>query len=156
VRLRCLYNTSSPLQQCLAARLLIVEDDPDIGSLLAYTLQAAPYRTTVAADCELAWQILNDNSPDLVLLDWMLPDGSGLELLQQLVNNSGRRLTRKQLLDTVWGRDVYVEERTLELHIQRLRRILAPFQMAELIETVRASGYCFSESTLHSREEVSE
>ncbi|MCG6899145.1 MAG: response regulator [Gammaproteobacteria bacterium] len=236
-----------------AARLLIVEDDPDISSLLAYTLQAARYRTTVAADCELAWQILNDNSPDLVLLDWMLPDRSGLELLQQmrqniglrdipvimltarstaldracglengvddyivkpfsprelcvrihkqlckpgskapgnpdvtgislhpqggrvcvngtfvelgptlfrllqqLVNNSGRLLTRKQLLDTVWGRDVYVEERTLELHIQRLRKILAPFQMAELIETVRACGYCFSESTLHSREEVSE
>jgi two-component system phosphate regulon response regulator PhoB len=234
------------------AQLLIVEDDPDIGSLLAYTLQAARYRTTVAADCELAWQILNDNCPDLVLLDWMLPDRSGLELLQQmrqniglrdipvimltarstaadracglengandyivkpfsprelcvrihkqlckpsskvpgtpevtgmslhpqgcrvcingtfielgptlfrllqqLVNNSGRLLTRKQLLDTVWGRDVYVEERTLELHIQRLRRILAPFQRAELIETVRACGYCFSESSPHSREEES-
>jgi two-component system phosphate regulon response regulator PhoB len=225
-----------------SAKLLIVEDDPDISSLLVYTLQTAHFLTTEAADCERARQILTDSRPDLVLLDWGLPDVSGLELLRQmrqdtglrdipvimltargeaadrvrglesgaddyivkpfsprelcarinnhvripgtrpssipdicgvllypqdyricvnetcielgptlfrllwqLMNNRERLLTRRQLLNSVWGSSVYIEEHTLDAHIQRLRRILAPFHKAELIQTVSGAGYRFSE-----------
>jgi two-component system phosphate regulon response regulator PhoB len=234
-----------------AAKLLIVEDDPDVSSLLVYTLQTAHYRTTAAADCRRARQILADSRPDLVLLDWGLPDVSGLELLRQirrdtglrdipvimltargeaadrvcglesgaddyivkpfsprelcarinnhlripctrpssipdisgvslypqdyricvngnfielgptlfkllwqLLNNRERLLTRRQLLDSVWGSNMYIEERTLEAHIQRLRGILAPFHKAELIQTVSGAGYRFSEHSQLAIEEI--
>jgi len=235
-----------------AAKLLIVEDDPDISSLLVHTLQTARFSTTAASDSKGARQILTDSRPDLVLLDWGLPDMSGLELLSQMCQDAGLRdipvimltargeaadrvrgleggaddyivkpfsprelcarinnhlriprsrqsgipdicdvslypqdyricvnetfielgptlfrllwqlmnnremlLTRRQLLNSVWGGSVYIEERTLDAHIQRLRKILAPFHKAELIETVSGTGYRFSEHNLLAKKEVS-
>ncbi len=66
------------------------------------------------------------------------------KLLSHLMNNRERLLTRTQLIDSVWGRSVYIEERTLDAHIQRLRRALEPFNKADLIQTVSGAGYRFS------------
>ncbi len=55
-----------------------------------------------------------------------------------------RVYNRSQLLDRVWGGDVYIEERTVDVHIRRLRKVLAEFNVAHLIQTVRGTGYRFS------------
>jgi two-component system phosphate regulon response regulator PhoB len=223
------------------ARLLIVEDDLDISSLLIYTLGNARFDTVAATDCKTAWEIVLNSPADLVLLDWMLPDMSGIELLQRIrreatlekvpvimltargeesdrvrgletgaddyivkpfsprelcarinnrlrisghnnadtlsinglvldqvsyrtsvngnpielgptefrllrhfMNNMERVLTRSQLLDRVWGTNVYIEERTVDVHIRRLRKALEPYHKSDLIQTVRGAGYRFS------------
>jgi len=226
------------------ARLLVIEDDLDISSLLLYTLDNAHFDTIAAPDCKTAWEILLGKPPDLVLLDWMLPDMSGIELLQRIrreaalenvpvimltargeesdrvrgletgaddyivkpfsprelcarinnrlrisgnsnaetlsingvvldqvsyrisingnpielgptefrllrhfMSNTERVYTRSQLLDRVWGTNVYIEERTVDVHILRLRKALEPFHKADLIQTVRGAGYRFSGQT---------
>jgi len=223
------------------ARLLVVEDDLDISSLLQYTLDNAHFDTIAVPDCKTAWEILLGNPPDLVVLDWMLPDMSGIELLQRIrrepaletvpvimltarseesdrvrgletgaddyivkpfsprelcarirnrlritsnshagtlsinglvlnqisyrtsvngnplelgptefrllrhfMSNAERVFTRSQLLDRVWGTNVYIEERTVDVHIRRLRKALEPYHKADLIQTVRGTGYRFS------------
>ncbi|RBB30817.1 DNA-binding response regulator, partial [Xanthomonas oryzae pv. oryzae] len=55
--------------------------------------------------------------------------------------------TRTQLLDHVWGGSVYVEERTIDVHIRRLRKTLEPFGLENMVQTVRGSGYRFSSAT---------
>ena len=65
-------------------------------------------------------------------------------LLEFLLRNAERAFDRSQLLDRVWGRSVYVEERTVDVHILRLRKILAPHAKAQLVQTVRGVGYRFS------------
>jgi two-component system phosphate regulon response regulator PhoB len=55
-----------------------------------------------------------------------------------------RVFTRGQLLDRVWGGNTYVEERTVDVHIRRLRKALEPYQLDRLVQTVRGSGYRFS------------
>jgi two-component system phosphate regulon response regulator PhoB len=62
-------------------------------------------------------------------------------LLQHLMRNPGRVFSREQLLDAVWGRDVYVEARTVDVHIRRLRKALNGAGDQDLIRTVRAAGY---------------
>ena len=69
-------------------RLLIVEDDPDITSLLVITLERAQYDVTAVGDGKTAWQVMADNAFDLILLDWMLPDMSGIELLRRMRQNA--------------------------------------------------------------------
>jgi two-component system phosphate regulon response regulator PhoB len=222
-------------------RLLVVEDDIDISSLLQYTLDNAQFDTVAVPDCRTAWEILLANPPELVLLDWMLPDMSGIELLQRIrrepalanipvimltarseesdrvrgletgaddyivkpfsprelcariknrlritrnsdtdtlcvnglildqvsyrtsvdgnpvelgptefrllrhfMSNTERVFTRSQLLDRVWGTNVYIEERTVDVHIRRLRKALEPYHKSDLIQTVRGAGYRFS------------
>ncbi len=67
------------------------------------------------------------------------PPSSGL--LTFLMQHPDRAFDRAQLLDRVWGRSVYVEERTVDVHILRLRRALKPFRLDALVETVRGVGY---------------
>jgi two-component system phosphate regulon response regulator PhoB len=62
-------------------------------------------------------------------------------LLQVLIGRPTRVFSREQLLDQVWGRDIYVEERTVDVHIRRLRKALNEFGGADLIRTIRRSGY---------------
>lgn len=64
-------------------------------------------------------------------------------LLQFFINNSGRVFSRNQLLDSVWGESVYVEDRTVDVHIRRLRKILEPVGVSDYIHTVRGVGYRF-------------
>lgn len=66
-------------------------------------------------------------------------------LLHFFVSHPERVYTREQVLDRVWGQNVYVEERTVDVHIRRLRKALAPFGYDGMVQTVRGSGYRFSE-----------
>jgi two-component system, OmpR family, phosphate regulon response regulator PhoB len=224
------------------AKILIVEDEPSIQELLAFNVMQAGYEALRAADADSAWQQIRGNLPDLILLDWMLPDTSGVVLAKQLradartrdipiimltargeerdkilglesgaddyitkpfsprelmariravlrrhlpampdeavtagglelspsshrvaANGAGIELgptefrllhffmthaervySRTQLLDQVWGTQVFVEERTVDVHIRRLRAALEPVALDSLIQTVRGSGYRFS------------
>jgi two-component system phosphate regulon response regulator PhoB len=66
-------------------------------------------------------------------------------LLEFLMTSPGRVFTREQLLNAVWGRDVYIDERTVDVHIGRLRKTLTRGKEADPIRTVRGSGYSFNE-----------
>lgn len=226
-----------------ASKILIVEDEASIREMIAYHLGRAGYEVFEAENCREAREILADQQPDLALIDWMLPDMSGLELtrmlkrdkgnddlgvimltarademdkvagldggaddyitkpfsprelvariqavlrraaggnadlveagtlrldaashrvtangkelrlgpteyrlLQFLMTHPDRVYSRAQLLDRVWGANVYVEERTVDVHVRRLRKVLADEAADEYVQTVRGAGYRFSES----------
>ncbi|NMG74579.1 phosphate regulon transcriptional regulator PhoB [Aromatoleum diolicum] len=226
----------------MAANILVVEDEPAIQELIAANLGRAGHHVVRASDAEAAQRIVRDALPDLVLLDWMLPGMSGIELARRLradertraipiimltargeeqdkvaglemgaddyitkpfsprelvarikavlrrrapqatedpVELGGLRLdpathrvgiddrpialgptefrllhflmthpervhSRPQLLDQVWGDHVFVEERTVDVHVRRLRAALEESGHDRLIQTVRGSGYRFS------------
>lgn len=65
-------------------------------------------------------------------------------LLKFLMENADRVYSRTQLLDSVWGQNVYVEERTVDVHVRRLRKVLEEFHVDQYIQTVRGAGYRFS------------
>lgn len=226
----------------MPATILLVEDEPAIQELIAANLVRAGHTVVRAGDAEVAQRIIREALPDLVLLDWMLPGMSGIEMARRLrsdprtrtipiimltargeeqdkvagleigaddyitkpfsprelvarikavlrrrapevtedaVESAGLRLdpvthrvaagstainlgptefrllhflmthpervhSRAQLLDQVWGDHVFVEERTVDVHIRRLRGALEPTLHDRLIQTVRGSGYRFS------------
>lgn len=223
-------------------QILIVEDEQPIREMIAFALRRAGYEVAEAEDCRQARVHIADRRPELVLVDWMLPDMSGLELTRLIKREAGTRdlpvimltaraaegdkvagldggaddyvtkpfsprelvarinavlrrsggaaaedvidigglqldraahrvsaggtevplgpteyrmleffmqnpervYTRAQLLDRVWGGNVYVEERTIDVHIRRLRKALEEVSMSHLVQTVRGSGYRFS------------
>ncbi len=224
-----------------ANKILIVEDEAPIREMIAFHLTRAGYNTLEAADCRSARQLLVNERPDVALIDWMLPDMSGLELTRMLKRDednedlaiimltaraeehdkvagleggaddyvtkpfsprelvariqavlrrakpansetivagvlqldvAGHRVTagedeiklgpteyrllhflmahpdrvysRTQLLDRVWGANVYVEERTVDVHVRRLRKALSVAGADDYIQTVRGAGYRFS------------
>jgi two-component system phosphate regulon response regulator PhoB len=224
-----------------ATKILIVEDEAPIREMIAFHLTRAGYETLEAADCRQARQLLADERPALALVDWMLPDMSGLELtrmlkrdnenedlavimltarsdehdkvtgleggaddyvtkpfapreliariqavlrragsgehgtlsaglleldpaghrvsidnrevqlgptefrlLKFLMTHADRVYSRTQLLDRVWGANVYVEERTVDVHVRRLRKALSHREAHRYIQTVRGAGYRFS------------
>jgi len=221
--------------------VLIVEDEDALATLLEYNFQKEGYETAIAIDGEDALIQAEERTPDLIMLDWMLPKLSGVEvcrrlrrrettaqtpiimlsargdetdrvtgldygaddymvkpfsmtelfartrallrraspallqdiiklgdievdtkafrvkradtaihlgptefrLLDHLIRNPGRVFSREQLLDAVWGRDIYVEARTVDVHIGRLRKALKLKDRADPIRTVRSAGYAF-------------
>lgn len=223
-------------------QILVVEDERPIREMIAFGLRRAGYTVHEAEDCREARTLIADHRPDLLLVDWMLPDMSGLELTRQLKKDretrelpvimltaraeehdkvagleggaddyltkpfsprellarisavlrrtapadegevvqhelltldvAGQRVTagaatvalgpteyrllaffmthaervysRSQLLDRVWGGNVYVEERTIDVHIRRLRKALQDHGCEHYVQTVRGSGYRFS------------
>jgi len=227
-------------------KILIVEDELAIRDMLRMALEMADFRCLEADNILQGHSVVVDEQPDIILLDWMLPGGSGIELLRRLKREdstrdipvimltaktaednvvqgldvgaddyitkpfapreliarikallrradpgeSGKRLqvgdlvldgdsrriylddrvlemgptefrllhffmshperaySRGQLLDQVWGANVYVEERTVDVHIRRLRKALQTrdHDYSELIQTVRGTGYRFSTS----------
>ena len=226
----------------MPATILVVEDEPAIQALIEVNLRRAGHTARLAADAESAKRMVQDELPDLVLLNWMLPGMSGVDLARQLrsvprtravpiimltaraeerdkiealelgaddyvtkpfsprelmarikavlrrhapqstddaVELGGLRLDpgthrvsagaaevnlgptefrllhflmthpervhgRSQLLDQVWGDHVFVEERTVDVHIRRLRAALEASGHDRLIQTVRGSGYRMS------------
>ncbi len=225
-------------------RILVVEDEPSIAELIAINLTHAGYQVEKALQTEVAMNMMRDELPSLLILDWMLPGKSGVQFARELRANERTRglpilmltakseesdkvlgldsgaddyvtkpfspkelvarvkaLLRRQspiedtgplsvgplrldpgshrvlavwpnldpkpillgpteyrllqffmthpervhsrtsLLDQVWGSDVYIEERTVDVHIKRLRAALAPMDCDRFIETVRGSGY---------------
>ncbi len=227
----------------MTARVLIVEDEAPLAELLRYNLEAEGFRVSHAESGEEAEIMVAEERPDLVLLDWMLPQVSGIELcrrlrtkpetraipivmltargeegdrirglstgaddyvvkpfslpelmarvkailrraapdrmseqlkagdieldriahrvtrglrevrlgptefrlLEFLMESPGRVLSRTQLLDGVWGRDAFVDERTVDVHIGRLRKALIRGKERDPIRTVRGAGYVFGE-----------
>jgi len=199
--------------------ILIVDDEAPIRDMLRVALEMADYRCLEAEDAQQAHAIIVDDKPNLILLDWMLPGTSGIELARRLkkdeltnaipiimltakgeednkiqgleigaddyitkpfsprelvarlkavshvvtindqalqmgpteyrlleffLTHQDRVYTRSQLLDHVWGGNVYVEERTVDVHIRRLRKVLNVDEHDRLIQTVRGTGYRFS------------
>ena len=227
----------------MAATILIVEDEEDLATLLRYNLEAKGFNVQSAQSGDEAAVMLRETIPDLILLDWMLPGLSGIELcrrwraheetasvpiimltargeederirglatgaddyvvkpfsipeliarvnallrrtnpqlvasllqagemeldrashrvqrsnreihlgptefrlLEHLIGNPGRVYTREQLLNAVWGNDVYVDERTVDVHVGRLRKAINRGRDADPIRTVRGVGYAFDE-----------
>lgn len=223
----------------MTPKILIVEDEPALVTLLRYNLEREGYAVSEASDGEKALLRISEDKPDLVVLDWMLPLLSGIEvcrrlrrapetrtlpvlmltargeesdkvrgldcgaddyvtkpfspteliarlrallrrsqpglsaealhfadltvdlaahkvyrgareihlgptefrLLHHFMRHPGRLFSREQILDAVWGRDVYVELRTVDVHIRRLRKALNGPDEPDLIRTVRAAGY---------------
>lgn len=223
--------------------ILVVEDEAAIREMVRFALTRAEYRVAEAGSAQEARLRMADERPDLILMDWMMPGISGVELTRELkgsassrdipvimvtaraeeedkirglntgcddyvskpfsfpellariqavlrrsmpggeeerlavnglevdaasqrvtaqgqpvklgpteyrllhffVSHPERVYTREQVLDRVWGQNVYVEERTVDVHIRRLRKALEPFGYADMIQTVRGTGYRFSE-----------
>ena len=227
-------------------RILIVEDEPAIRDMIAFALRKGEFEPVHAGDAREAQAAIADRVPDLILLDWMLPGTSGIELARRwrkedltrdvpiimltargeendrvsgldsgvddyvvkpfsarellarvravmrrsreddedgsvalgglridgaahrvyaridgseqsvhigpteyrllhfFMTHAERVYTRTQLLDHVWGGNVYVEERTIDVHIRRLRKTLEPYRLEDRVQTVRGSGYRFS------------
>ena len=229
-----------------AKQILVVEDERPIREMIAFGLRRAGFEVREAADARAARAEVANRRPDMLLVDWMLPDTSGLEFTRALkrdretrelpvimltaraeegdkiagleggaddyitkpfsprellarinavlrratpgdgterieieglvLDQSSQRVsagehtvalgpteyrmlaffmthpervyTREQLLDRVWGGNVYVEERTIDVHIRRLRKALEEFGYDRLVQTVRGSGYRFSSRPL--------
>ena len=225
----------------MATSILIVEDEPEIRELLNFSLVRAGFDVAEAASGEMALQYLDNKLPDILIVDWMLPGMSGVELakrlrrdgltnklpllmltarseetdllksfesgiddymskpfsprelvarikallrrtgvpeddtvessgiridlvshrvtiagtdinigpteyrlLELLMRNPDRVFERDQLLDRVWGRSTYIETRTVDVHILRLRKVLKPYGLDNTVQTVRSVGYRFT------------
>ena len=223
--------------------VLVVEDEASIREMVKFALERASFRVATAPGAADARLRIAEERPEIVLLDWMMPGVSGLELARELkgsattkdipiimltaraededkvrglnigcddyvskpfsfpeliarihavlrratpggedeklavagleVDHASQRVsargepirlgpteyrllhffishpervyTREQVLDRVWGQNIYVEERTVDVHIRRLRKALQPFGFDNMIQTVRGTGYRFSE-----------
>lgn len=228
----------------MSKSILIVEDDPSLAELVRYNLSKEGFNALVVGDGETAVLAVEEEDPSLVILDWMLPNLSGIEVCRQLrrkpenknlpiimltargeeadrirgldsgaddyvvkpfspneliarvravlrrsnpervddvltyadltmdleehrvyrnedlvrlgptefrllrvfLEKPGRVYSREQLLDRVWGRDIYVESRTVDVHIRRLRKALNTEGRPDLIRTVRSAGYALDSS----------
>lgn len=223
--------------------ILVIEDDPDIRDMICLSLSQASYQTYGCVDVKCAKKSIAEIKPDCLIVDWMLPDSSGIELIRWLrrqedykhipalmltaraeesdkitgldsgaddymtkplslrelqsrvkallrrpaayeeasahlqagpvsvntethevtINNQNVDLTktefkllkffminedkvftRNQILDAVWGMNAYLGDRTVDVHILRLRKILKKYQLEKMIITVRGAGYRFS------------
>jgi len=226
----------------MIAKILVVEDEAPVRDMICFDLRKADYDCIGAKDAEDARRKVAETPPDLILMDWMLPEMSGIELTRELkgsdltrdipvimltarceeddkvrglecgvedyitkpfsprelmarikvilrrvspdvtediiqvrklvlnpashrVEYAGQEIilgptefkllhffmahqervySRPRLLDRVWGTNVYIEERTVDVHIRRLRKAMEPFAIDYMIQTVRGAGYRFS------------
>jgi two-component system phosphate regulon response regulator PhoB len=227
----------------MAGSILIVEDEEPIQILLSYNLEAEGYKVRATAHGEEVARLITDERPDLIVLDWMLPGISGIELcrllraraetrsipiimltarseeaervrglatgaddyivkpfsvpellarirallrrvspdlvadvlvlgdivldrrsrrvtrgqrdinlsptefrlFEHLMQSPGRVYSRAQLLDSVWGHQIFIDERTVDVHVGRLRKSISHGRETDPIRTVRGLGYAFDE-----------
>ena len=227
----------------MTTRILIIEDEKPIREMIRFALEREGYRVDEAGDAAAATSSISLHRPDLMLVDWMLPEVSGVSLVRSLrrseinrdipvimltargeerdrvtgleagaddymskpvaikemlarirallrrsrgfsqeetlqagiiklniathqvaidgqavhfgqteyrllkffLQHPERVYSRAQLLDLVWGETVYVEERTVDVHILRLRKLLKPYGIESMVQTVRGAGYRFSQ-----------
>lgn len=223
----------------MSATVLVVEDEKSISTLIQYNLEKEGFKVLISETGEEGFELIKKNLPDLVLLDWMLPDLSGIDICRQIkkdtklksipvimltakseetdkirgfetgaddyvtkpfstkelilrikallkrvkpsltedvvsfknikidrlarrvyrgdkeiklgpteynllnffIKNPTRVYSREQLLNQVWGNDIYVESRTVDVHIRRLRKAINLDDQDDLIRTVRSAGY---------------
>jgi DNA-binding response OmpR family regulator len=147
----------------MGANILIVEDEEPLTTLLRYNLEAEGYEVDAVARGDDADTRLKETAPDLVVLDWILTIGdleldrekkrvsratrpvdlgpTEFRLLEFLMERPGRVFSREQLLDGVWGSEVYIDERTVDVHVGRLRKALNRGHATDPIRTVRGAGY---------------
>eukprot|EP01030_Chromulinospumella_sphaerica_P007813 gene7812-7642_t len=134
--------------------ILIVDDEAPIREMIAVALEMAGYDCMEAENSQQAHAIIAPIEVGGLLLDpishRVTIDGKPAEmgpteyrLLQFFMTHQERAYTRGQLLDQVWGGNVYVEERTVDVHIRRLRKALGD-AYENLVQTVRGTGYRFS------------
>src|SRR5205085_846931 len=140
----------------MSARILIIEDEEPLTLLLRYNLEAEGYEVDTSARGDEGETKLKETPPDLLVLDWMLPGVSGIELCRRLrarpeterlpiimLTARGEESERRRGLAT--GRDIYIDERTVDVHVGRLRRALNRGRASDPIRTVRGAGYSFDE-----------
>ncbi|MGE0283479.1 MAG: phosphate regulon transcriptional regulator PhoB [Rhizobiaceae bacterium] len=228
----------------IAAKIMVVEDEEPLGVLLKYNLEAEGYQVEVIPRGDEAEIRLQENVPDLLVLDWMVPAVSGIELCRRLrlrpeterlpviiltargeesdrvrglstgaddylvkpfstpeflarvkallrrakpevlssvlkvgdivldreqhrvyrkkselrlgptefrllefmMRHPGRVFSRAQLLDNVWGETIYIDERTVDVHVGRLRKAVNTGRMPDVIRTIRGAGYAINEA----------
>lgn len=228
----------------IAPKIMVVEDEEPLGVLIKYNLEAEGYKVEVIARGDEAEIRLQETVPDLLVLDWMVPAVSGIELcrrlrmraeterlpiimltargeesdrvrglstgaddylvkpfstpefvarvrallrrakpeilssvlkvgdivldreahrvyrgqaevhlgptefrlLEFLMQHPGRVFSRGQLLDNVWGETIYIDERTVDVHVGRLRKAVNPYNAPDVIRTIRGAGYSINES----------
>ena len=118
----------------MSARVLVVEDEEAISQLLAYNLQKEGFGVAVAADGDEALLAVEENRPDLVLLDWMLPSVSGIELCRQIRTRTATRDIPVIML-TARGEE---EDRVRGLDVGADDYVTKPFSMSELVARMRA------------------
>ena len=229
----------------MSIKILVIEDDPSLTELIKYNLEQKNYAVRIEMDGEEGLLTAQTDLPDLILLDWMLPNLSGIEVCRRLrrtkstksipiimltarseenerirgldtgaddyitkpfspkelvarikailrrirpafseetleyagivmdlsyrkikrdgesihlgptefnilkffMENPRRVFSREQLLDMVWGNDIYVEARTIDVHIRRLRKALNEAGKPNIIRTVRSAGYSLDQDT---------
>lgn len=228
----------------IAPKIMVVEDEEPLGVLLKYNLEAEGYQVEVITRGDEAELRLRENQPDLLVLDWMVPAVSGIELCRRLrmraeterlpiimltargeesdrvrglstgaddylvkpfstpeliarvkallrrarpevlssvlkvaditldrethrvhrgtseirlgptefrllefmMQNPGRVFSRGQLLDNVWGETIYIDERTVDVHVGRLRKAVNIGSLPDIIRTIRGAGYAIQEA----------
>lgn len=113
-----------------------------IARINALLRRCAPQKTEQII--EIAWLVLDPNRQLLIAKGEVITlSPSEFKLLHFFMTHPNRIYSRRQLLDLVWGDHVFIEERTVDVHIRRLRKGLESAKLAKLIETVHGCGYQF-------------
>jgi two-component system phosphate regulon response regulator PhoB len=118
----------------MSAKVLVVEDEEPISQLLTYNLQKEGFTVASAADGDDAIIALEESRPDIVLLDWMLPNVSGIELCRQIRTRAATRDIPVIML-TARGEE---EDRVRGLDVGADDYVTKPFSMSELVARMRA------------------
>ena len=130
----------------MCVKILVVEDEEAISALLAYNLQKEGFTVATSADGDEAMLAVDEVKPDLVLLDWMLPNVSGIELCRQLRSRLDTREIPVIML-TARGEE---EDRVRGLQTGADDYVTKPFSMSELVARMRAVLSCFSQYIVES------
>src|SRR5258707_883156 len=123
-------------------KIVLIEDDADLYSLIQYNLEKEGFQVGGSQTGKGALELCRRERPDLVILDIMLPDSDGLEIL---MSRPGVVFSREQLLDAVWGHDRAVTDRTVDVYVLRLRQKIEAEGGPAFIRSVRGFGYSFNQ-----------